>query len=212
MERLEEHPMERLATGAPDSSVQHDTCVTISDAARMTGASRTRLYRYVESGRIARNADGKLSLQSLVDAGFAIKDEQQYAAAPTDNLSYLLTQYTDVARQLNESLEDQIDTLREQLCFAQEQLRASQQREAQLWQMLPAGQAAAGVRQDAPKDEPSYQPQDVAAETHRFALDEEPAEGPAPAETLAAIAEPHGQPEPEPRGGQQGGFLKRWKS
>jgi hypothetical protein len=37
-----------------------------------------------------------------------------------------------MARQLNESLQDQVDALQEQLRVAQEQLRLSQQREAQL--------------------------------------------------------------------------------
>jgi len=115
MERHTEHPHEHAATDAIEAPLAADAYVTISDAARMTGASRTRLYRAIDSGRIERHADGKVAIQSLLATGFEIKYPHQATTPPSDNLSYLLTHYTDVTRQLNESLEEQIDALQQQL-------------------------------------------------------------------------------------------------
>jgi hypothetical protein len=197
-----------------EASVQTEAHVTISDAARMTGASRTRLYRAIDGGRIQRSADGKVSIQSLLHAGFELKDGQPSATAPRDNFSYLLTHYTDMARQLNESLEEQIDALQEQLRFLQEQLRLSQQREAQLWQMLQAGHAGAAIQKSDTRNEP----QDAETQTQRMALHDERSEHRPPlAEQMAAAptppmpaVEPPGRLEPEPRGHQAAGFFGRW--
>jgi hypothetical protein len=216
VEQHSEQRPEHTATDVPELSVTNDTYVTISDAARMTGTSRTRLYRYLDSGKLDRTTDGRVSVRALLDAGFELKEQRPAVATPGDNLSYLLTHYTDMARQLNESLQDQVDALQEQLRVAQEQLRLSQEREAQLWQMLqrgPAESAASAQRtNDAPRSEPQDAPADVPHATHRVPFaDEQAAAAPLPAEAISSGA--HQQwPETEPQMTQPGGFLRRWKS
>jgi hypothetical protein len=216
VEQHSEQRPEHTATDVPELSVTNDTYVTISDAARMTGASRTRLYRYLDSGKLDRTTDGRVSVQALLNAGFALKHELQAVTAPADNLSYLLAQYTDVTRQLNESLQDRVDALQEQLRVAHEQLRLSQEREAQLWQMLqpgPAESAASAQRtNDAPRSEPQDAPADVPHATHRVPFaDEQAAAAPLPAEAIPS-GEHQQWPETEPQMTQPGGFLRRWKS
>jgi Tfp pilus assembly protein FimV len=189
MERQTEHPHEHAATDPMEASVQAEAHVTISDAARMTGASRTRLYRAIDGGRIQRSADGKVSIQSLLHAGFELKDGQPSATAPRDNLSYLLTHYTDMARQLNDSLEAQIDALQEQLRFLQEQLRLSQQREAQLWQMLQAERLGMSVPSPVPPDVSC----EVSPEDHEVLLDKKALEAGGPKTDLWAAGPPGGE-------------------
>jgi hypothetical protein len=216
VEQHSEQRPEHTATDVPELSVTNDTYVTISDAARMTGASRTRLYRYLESGKLDRTADGRVSVQALLNAGFELKEQRPVAATPGDNLSYMLTHYTDMARQLNESLQDQVDALQEQLRFAHDQLRLSQEREAQLWQMLRRGHAepaASSQRtEDASRGESQNAAADVAHATHTVPFaDEQVAAAPLPAEAISSGA--HQQwPETEPQMTQPGGFLRRWKS
>jgi len=164
MERHTEHSHEHRATSATENSEAGDAYVTISDAARLTGASRTRLYRYVESGKIERSADGKLSVQALLNAGFDIKERGQATSPPSDHLSYLLTHYSEISRQLHESLEDQIDALHKQLSFLQEQLRLSQQREAQLLQLLQRGDAEPVATEHRTHDALRGESQDAAAD------------------------------------------------
>jgi hypothetical protein len=210
MERNPEQQPEHSATDAHERSMAGDAYVTISDAARMTGASRTRLYRYVESGKLERTNDGRVSVQALLNAGFDLKEQRPAAAAPSDNLSYLLMQYTDMARQLNESLEDQIEALHEQLRFTQEQLRLSQQREAQLWQMLQRGQAEPAAPEPRASDAVQGGSQDAAADmphvTPRVPFADEQAAAAMPA------GEPQQGPEAQPPNTQQSSFFGRWRS
>ena len=209
MEQHSEQEPERSATGVPAAPVEGDTYVTISDAARMTGASRTRLYRYIEAGKIERTVDGRVSVQALLSAGFEFKEQRPGAATPGDNLSYMLTHYTDMARQLNESLEDQIEALREQLRFAHEQLVMSQQREVQLLQMLQAGQAAAAPSGShaAPHTAPHESPHataDAAPATHRLTFDDESA--------VVVTMQPSAMTTEASPNAQQAGFFGRWRS
>lgn len=210
MEQQSDQRPERSATGVPAAPDVDDSYVTISDAARMTGASRTRLYRYIESGKLERTDDGRVSVQALLNAGFDLKEQRPAAAAPSDNLSYLLMQYTDMARQLNESLEDQIEALHEQLRFTQKQLRLSQQREAQLWQMLQRGQAEPAAPEPRASDAVQGESQDAAADmphvTHRVPFADEQAAAAMPA------GEPQQGPEGQPQTTQQSSFFGRWRS
>lgn len=188
-----------------------DTYVTISDAARMTSASRTRLYRAIDGGRIERHADGKVAIQSLLAAGFDIKHPHQATTTPGDNLSYLLTHYTDLTRQLNESLEEQIDALRQQLCFLQEQLRLSQQRELQLLQCLQQAQMQTVVPSDGPSD--AAPSKNVSREVVQVVslADEQAAPAPMPADAIPPGKHDTGQPA-QPRAMPAGGLFGRWKS
>jgi hypothetical protein len=215
MEHETEHQTEHATTAPVVAAVVPDARVTLTDAARMTGASRNRLYRAIVAGRIARSEDGLLSVQELVAAGFEFKEPLPSTAKPADHLSFLLTQYTEVAAQLRESLEDQNDDLRERMRTLEEQLQRSQQREAQLLQLLPPEQAVPAVSAHRSHDAPRSEPQDAAADmpqaTHRVPFADQAAEAPLPADAIPS-GEHQEWLEVQPHGTQAGGFLRRWKS
>src|SRR6516225_6699432 len=47
--------------------------LTIMDAARLTGVSRSQLYRYLRSGKLSRTPDGLLDTAELLRAGFPLR-------------------------------------------------------------------------------------------------------------------------------------------
>ena len=47
--------------------------LTISDAARVTGASRQLLHRYINTGKLSRTPDGLIDTAELLRAGFALQ-------------------------------------------------------------------------------------------------------------------------------------------
>src|SRR5262252_2754091 len=47
--------------------------LTISDAARVTGASRQLLHRYINTGKLSRTPDGLIDTAGLLRAGFALQ-------------------------------------------------------------------------------------------------------------------------------------------
>ena len=223
-ERSSEH-LDAAATAAPE---RHNGNLTLSEAARLTGASRNRLYRAVEAGKLTRQADGSLSVQQLLDAGFTFKNEPN-ATVPNDNLGHLLAAYTDLSRELNESLRDQNDTLREHCAMLQEQVRllqdqlqASQQREAQLLQLVQADRAEAVPQQHVRNDATPDATPDVAAQTHIIPLDNEtpvtepqniPQQAhPAPPADGQAGAAASQQPPPVESAAQSSSLFKRWKT
>src|SRR5262245_5474528 len=46
---------------------------TITDAARITGVSRSQLYRYIRSGKLSRTPDGQLDTAELLRAGLPLR-------------------------------------------------------------------------------------------------------------------------------------------
>jgi hypothetical protein len=223
MEHETEHPTERRGAEPVVAAAVPDARVTLTEAARLTGASRNRLYRALEANRLTRSEDGLISLEELVAAGFELKEPLPSAAKPADHVSFLLAQYTDVAAQLRESLEDQNDDLRtrirmleEQVGFVREQLRLSQQREAQLMQLLQHGQVEPAASSQRTGDAAWGEPQAAAAEvphvTHTGSFaDDQAADAPLPVDTIPSGAHQR-WPETEPETTQAGGFLRRWKS
>ena len=226
-----ERSPEPLDTSPTPVSEQLTGSVSLSEAARLTGASRNRLYRAIEAGKITRSTDGSLTVQSLLDAGFEFKNERSSATSQSDHFSHLLNAYTDVSKELNESLRDQNDTLREQcamlqeqLRMLQEQLRASQQRESHLWQLVqPAPAAAPAPAPHVTNDAPRNAPPDVSPQTHVIPFD---------AETPGSMSEPtvqqtnpvqqdeasaeamtdhHSLDDATEAASQSGSLFKRWK-
>lgn len=55
---------------------------TITQAAKVTGVSRSTLYRYIKSGKLSRGVDGKIDPVELQRAGFELRDPE-IAAPPS---------------------------------------------------------------------------------------------------------------------------------
>ncbi len=120
--------------------------INLSSAAKLTGASRSTLYRAVKAGMLTREPDGRFDTAELLRAGFELRQAPPAAAqaeSPPSLPGLLEPPATALAPPDDRECalwERERELLLRELAAAQEREAASREREARLLQMLETEQ------------------------------------------------------------------------
>jgi hypothetical protein len=105
--------------------------LTISEASRLSGASRTTIYRYIQNGKLSA-FEGKIQVSEL---------ERVFGTLRTPTTKAETSQDVQQPKAVD-VLAAQVEFLQEQLRQAQEREKASQAREERLMALLESAQRA----------------------------------------------------------------------
>lgn len=122
--------------------------LTITQAAKVTGVSRSTLYRYIKAGKLARAADGKIDAVALQRAGLRLLNPETTATSCISPQQGVLMVYkpdhqaftasaeppprqsstSDVSSELIATLRDELASAKERERSAREAARQEQER------------------------------------------------------------------------------------
>jgi hypothetical protein len=116
--------------------------ITLTEAARITGAARSTLYRAIQEGRLTREPDGTVDTAELLRAGFSLQHAPSETPLHDDATIHATTPGTpgEVASAIL-YLERLVATLERELEAAKTREAQLLQREAELLTLLHAQQA-----------------------------------------------------------------------
>ena len=136
--------------------------LTITEAAKVTGVSRSTLYRYIKKGKLSRGSDGKVNRVDLQRAGFKLLNPEMVSKPPartkhppskTSETAHLPVMRSPVTPLQQSSTPDGylglIHTLRNELASAKERERLTREeaRREQERLMILLAQAQYNVQQ-----------------------------------------------------------------
>jgi hypothetical protein len=149
--------------------------LTIMDAVRVTGVSRSQLYRYLRSGKLSRTPDGHLDTAELLRAGLPLHGPPVPSTVPeahdaTDPaVPRVPSADTATLERLIEVLQRELDAARERETLLTQRMheretqltQAAHERETQLLHLLGQMQQQNQRLLDLPRHMPSASPQET---------------------------------------------------
>jgi hypothetical protein len=126
---------------------------TISDAARVTGASRVTLHRYIKAGKLSRTPDGLIDIRELLRIGLVLQPDtlQQPVAVQRPATSPATSPVTVDTL----TLERLIEVCQRERDDARTREQTAREREAMLLQMLQQVQQQNLCLLEAPRSVPA---------------------------------------------------------
>jgi len=113
---------------------------TLTQSARITGASRSTLYRAIREGRITRDPEGKIDTSELLRAGFTIRSDTVDTPQVIHEETSRNVQRDDMSERLVHRLERELEDAKARENDLRRMLELEQKKTAGL---IEAGQQAA---------------------------------------------------------------------
>ena len=124
--------------------MRHMAKHTLTQAARLTGASRSTLYRAIRVGRITREPDGRIDTTELLRAGFTLHNDTSDTLQVIHEKTPRNVQRDDMSERLVHRLERELEDAKARENDLRRMLELEQKKTAGL---IEAGQQTAGQPQ-----------------------------------------------------------------